>query len=354
VKSIPDFEYEIILIDYGSDIDISNQLRIALGSIPNLQYSYADFRDRPWSRSHAMNIGFRLAKGKYMFTADIDLIFIPNFWSIINSVKKENEVQFFPFYLLPRFFKYENERELGKNFITITEQGRGISLIPSSVLKMTGGYDERFSYWGYEDNEFHHRCEANGINTIFLSDIPIAHHQWHKSAFEDSDFFPKGWRIIMKTYFEQINFENRKFDLSKQGDLTNNVGWDSNEGLTETTITLDRAESFASLFTKIDFLYTRLAEAGGIKITISLEDFEKFQKATLTRFVNLLNRVANTCKMKHLKVVSKYRAGHMSYNEIRDVCSSFVFIKQVPISDYGLTLSKIEKKVVVKLYKSSR
>ena len=102
VQSLKDFE--LIFIDYGSDIPLAKQVEALFGEYDFVKYYYSDSRGRFWNRAHAVNTGFRFSAGEKIFISDIDIIYHPDFLKSIAAFNLENTFYTFSCYYLPEGF----------------------------------------------------------------------------------------------------------------------------------------------------------------------------------------------------------------------------------------------------------
>lgn len=198
-------DFEVVFVDYGSDRDIARNVADLLEIYPFVQYLYTDTTGKPWNRSHALNIGIKCSNSAFVFTADIDMVFIPDFVSQLHKIKSVQKATFFPCYLLPS--KFNDWHKLFKlhDFEQTNEQGLGLSLIPKKALEEIHGYDEYYSFWGREDNDLYKRLKSLGLEANYHSDDVLMYHQWHEPTIASHELFPNHWRYFMRNYFNNNN-----------------------------------------------------------------------------------------------------------------------------------------------------
>ncbi len=61
----------------------------------------------------------------------------------------------------------------------------GLFMLHNDIIKTAGGFDERFTVWGGEDNEISYRLQGNGFSKILLPVVPI--HLPHDHALLEKD-----------------------------------------------------------------------------------------------------------------------------------------------------------------------
>ena len=144
------------------------------------RYIYSDNRGRLWSRSIALNIGIREARGEYVFTNDVDMLF-PS--KVLEYLSEE---------LDPAYAYHVKSNYLDKEFADwgnidavplggYDGSGRGIMVVPRKHLEKMRGYDEFYFYWGSEDRDLSSRLTAMDIHEKPIPDTIYLHHQWHPS-----------------------------------------------------------------------------------------------------------------------------------------------------------------------------
>ena len=105
-------DFEIIFVDQGSKILLSEQLNVLLNSYENTKYIFNNSRGYYWNKSNALNIGIKAAKGEFVIIADVDLIFPEYFLELIlQKVTDFNFITFNSLYLA----EYQDAQILLKN-----------------------------------------------------------------------------------------------------------------------------------------------------------------------------------------------------------------------------------------------
>lgn len=227
LKSQTNTNFELIFVDYGSDLELANKVEFYLQEIDFCTYVYHDSRGRSWSRSHALNIGGQLAKGNFLYFTDIDLLFHPNYIQHLNTIKQLDQHIYTRVYYLPEEFTsfdnlYTDNVYYYKQCEISHTSGKGILLCSKEVFCEIGGYDEYYCDWGIEDNDIYIRLVNSGYqenwtdNTIF----PV-YHAWHPPA-ENSIEFPDKWLDDSAFYYtiNQKNILRNKYGYGKLISIT--------------------------------------------------------------------------------------------------------------------------------------
>jgi hypothetical protein len=114
-----------------------------------------------WNQGGARNLGFFVAPTQWVFCSDIDHVLLFESFDKLYAMQKQKR----EYYKVARIINEDLNTELTK----ITGGGY---LINKDDFFDIGGYDEDFSgHYGYEDLNFHHRAETNGIIAKLLPDI---------------------------------------------------------------------------------------------------------------------------------------------------------------------------------------
>lgn len=175
-------KFNVIFIDYGSDVSVSKEISMLVSSFDFCKYIYSDTRGWPWNRSKALNIGIRQSETKYVMTSDIDLIFDNYFVErMMEHVGENSAVHASCYYLPPNFKRWNDLSKLNTTFGAPCKDALGLLLLLSkeNYVKV-GGFDEYYQFWGVEDRDLEHRLIKSGIKTKWLDLTKcILYHQWH-------------------------------------------------------------------------------------------------------------------------------------------------------------------------------
>ncbi|WP_278020440.1 glycosyltransferase family 2 protein [Flavobacterium ginsengisoli] len=175
-------DFEVVFVDYGSNSVSASNIKDLVANYKFVKYIYNYSEFQPWSRAKAINIGLKNATTEYIFTADVDMIFNPNFVCKLHELKNPLKGYYFKV-----GFLNEKESESDKKFQDLEIDfssgvgAQGLSLFHLNSLKEVRGYDEFLHFWGAEDIDIHNRLEKNGVESIFYSEEILMLHQWHTS-----------------------------------------------------------------------------------------------------------------------------------------------------------------------------
>ncbi len=198
--------FEIIFIDYGSDLIIQKEIEKLCGEFPQVKYYFFNTQYQMWSRAHALNLGILQAKGRFLVIVDIDLIYSPKFTDLLKKKIDDNTfVQYQCYYMPEKQQDYQN-LDFSKTYpykVSSTEFAAGLIAIPIEKMYAIGGYDEYFKVWGVEDMDLKKRLLAAGMQSKVLSiDEAPTFHQWHASA-SDENLMPALWLSAMEKYAKE-------------------------------------------------------------------------------------------------------------------------------------------------------
>lgn len=196
--------FEVIFIDSGSDMPYKVKSEQLMHSYSFANYIYNDTRGMPWNKAHALNIGIRVAKGKYILTSDIDMIYSENILKeAIGQIKANYQLNSMVYFLPKSFSNWESLRDKPLNFPKSNTDGKGgFHLVEKKKIESINGYDEYFSFWGIEDRDLFHRLDQLGLKSIWLTltYTPI-YHQWHPLTSNSQKNWPNKWWDNMNIHF---------------------------------------------------------------------------------------------------------------------------------------------------------
>ena len=325
--------YKVAIVDYGSTNDLSKSIKIFTKPLKNWQYFYCESTGLPWNRSHALNIGIRNSQTEYVFTADIDLLFDPDFTAHLEGLMNHHDAVFMPCYLLPKKFDRWNDYFKLKNFEKTTEQGKGLSLIKTSILKEIQGYDEFYNYWGREDNDLYNRLVSMNINPVFIHDPCLLYHQWHPLTAHSHQTIPTNWNEYMKNYFSW-----------KQGAIRNDENWGKLLSRADRVAlrVQQSAEPFHIFFENIrgdQLMFLETLVTGqfhnnkNIFLVVHSNDIKQYTESRSAQCISMVNSLLSSIN-SHIRITSENRSLYYSVYEIRDKLIHFVLNHLWWVKDY--------------------
>jgi glycosyltransferase involved in cell wall biosynthesis len=211
-------DFEVLFVDYGSQPQTAQAVQKIVEQHTFARYIYAETRGYAWNRSHALNIGGKLASGEYLMTTDVDMIYAPDMLDVFMEHAADNlELHIIPFLLPEHFSDWGNVNAYrGKFEYGPVNMLGACQMIATRVFQEMRGYDEYYRYYGVEDRDINERLRLLGIEEKRLNDKSAMFHQWHPSAnYNVRDLLPEGVMGRMETHFHRYQHET----------LRNNDNW---------------------------------------------------------------------------------------------------------------------------------
>jgi glycosyltransferase involved in cell wall biosynthesis len=174
--------FKVVFIDYGSEEDLASQVKMLTESYDFASYEYLFTRHQPWNKGKALNYAIKKIDSDYCFNADVDMIFHPEFTSIIEKKINPNKLIYFQVGFLSQeeSVKSLNFNDYKINLLTNNE-ATGMTIFSVAKLKSVHGFDEFFHFWGSEDTDIHNRLKTYGCEIEFYNSKLLMLHQWHNN-----------------------------------------------------------------------------------------------------------------------------------------------------------------------------
>jgi len=187
-------DFELLFVDYGSRPELSAAARALVERAPFGRYLASQTRGHAWSRSQALNIGGRRARGELLATTDVDMIFDPGVVEALLHHANDDRVVYGRVHFLPRGFRDWGRvsDQVGKVPVSGPTGLGGLCCLPTARFREIRGFDEHYRYWGIEDRDLNLRLRRLGMKEVWMEGAPIF-HQWHPRQDEKtSGFLPLG------------------------------------------------------------------------------------------------------------------------------------------------------------------
>ena len=204
--------FELIFIDYGSDLDVADAVQQLLSNYSFVKYIYTDTRGWFWNRAHALNTGLVNSKGKYIISSDIDMIHAPNFIEQLDKIVEPDVLYHYRCYYLPENYKYDHRNLNGKaqaDYPVSSKNARGLLVIDKATCLRIDGWNEKFKIYGGEDNDISQKLLNAGLQLQWL---PInkftTYHQWHPTHKKNIEVLPYKWKKKIMDYLVPTNHKN--------------------------------------------------------------------------------------------------------------------------------------------------
>lgn len=352
-----DSDFEIIFVDYGSIRKVSqvtNELILSYKGL-NIRYIYNNTQGMPWNRAHALNTGIHFANADYVFTADIDLIFKKKFISVLKNIAFINKAFFFPVFLLPKRFANWAYLETNEDLQRTGNQGLGISLIPTTIVKKIKGYDEFYSFWGYEDNDLYQRIRNIGTETKFYDEEVLIYHQWHPDFFDNHDRFPKGWRMFMDNYFKTMLNKDIVRNGNNWGVLCNSSERPALSILNDPYSHFEDVhgeELYINFF--LNQSIKKLRDGKFLSLQFRAEKYKIYKTSLATKFIDTMNKFLKRNGKIPFVLTSKYKEKNLSVYDVRDILVNFVILNKQHIRDYAIQILDSENIIKFVLIKQNK
>lgn len=202
-QSIQDFE--LLFIDYGSDLETADDIKSLVEIYPFTKYIYNDTRGWFWNRAHALNTGIRLAKGEITVLWDIDLIVENDFLEKLSEIDFEQVFTTHNCYYLPKGVNLKDD--LNNQVNNFKQAYVGLVAVKTEFIQKIKGFDEFYQVWGVEDEDLISKFSESGlIRRKISADEITVYHQWHPSQ---NPSIPDPWYLAMVNHYCSGNNYNK-------------------------------------------------------------------------------------------------------------------------------------------------
>jgi glycosyltransferase involved in cell wall biosynthesis len=225
-QTLPRSSYEIILINYGGD-DEEKTKNLVRNIDPKINYIYTHEKGI-WCNARARNIGVRAAKSDLICFLNPDGLFDEN---LLEEILRIHRLHSRGVLIQGRRYdltaEYTN-RVLKGNFdsdlkhIFKTFQGKlhgdaaegDCQSFPKQTFLDIGGYDEDYSGWGADDNDFADRIVEYGLPKVWIDHRQCQLlHLYHARSYKNID---RNRRIYNKRKGKIIRNEGREWGQLKE------------------------------------------------------------------------------------------------------------------------------------------
>lgn len=219
-------EFKVIFVDYGSSEKVASEVVKLISQYSFVTYKHSHCGLQLWSRAKAINVGLHFVTTDFVFIADIDMIFSPDFVHVLENIKDPKKSIYFKVGFLD-----EKESQTSKKFEDYTiaykssPGAQGLSLFPTKALLSIRGFDEFFHLWGGEDEDVHARLKMIGLEVAFFDQKIVMLHQWH-STYRNS-LNKKLTVSLQHDTIAKINQEHFRVNLKLKNSIVNKENWGS-------------------------------------------------------------------------------------------------------------------------------
>lgn len=168
--------YEIVVVDDGSTDDTPALIERLRTQSPGWQYLWQENR----GRSHARNVGIRMAQGELVVFIDSDVVVVPSFLEThlkLHDAHAGQKVFVQGLSVNTDCFEDPLSTPINATHFSAAFFATNNVSVPKAFLVEVGGFDESFTEYGWEDLELGLRLKAIGVD-IVRSREAVGFH-WH-------------------------------------------------------------------------------------------------------------------------------------------------------------------------------
>jgi len=338
-----DFDsFEIIFLDYGSDPEISQEMRLFCENLSAVRYFYAETRGWLWCKPHALNLAYAQARGEFLVMVDADMIHPSKFAEKLLKYLHTDKIVHYRCRYLPENYAVDMKNidyNQINNFILSDEHATGLFVVSRQKMMETGGSNEFYMIWGMEDTDASQRLQNAKLSLQWLDlEETTVLHQWHPVAHQNA-ILPYNWRYVVRDYGLKYGGEPAKkyYDIPNgleiryrpALELVNSESWNKLEQY-------QLKNPLQSAFLEFEHLFENQEFSNGIYIEYAHSDFENIQSNT-GRITSLFNNFL-------AKTGTGYRLINQDHNltfiTIRDFLYYFILFKRHWIRDYHFDVRK--------------
>ena len=334
--------FELIFVDYGSDVDYSEEVSLLLTEYPFAYYYYCATNGKLWNRGHALNVGIQKASGSVCVLFDIDLVVEKEFLEKLNEINYEKEFSIHDCYYLP---EHTDEIPVGlhHNDINYPASYVGLCTVARSILLEQKGFDEYYQIWGAEDSGLYKKLEQAGLKRrpVSVNEIAIF-HQWHP---RHARIHPDFWYIKMmerlagdfshaKSTFGVLLSEKDRpvFEFLKNKNNTDvHISIPSNGGL--------------MIFNEFVLAFEKMNK--GESMSVFFQYPQTTFNSTSQRIKNTINRLLKSTKLNIRLINQKQVEKEALLDSVRSFIHYFLGINRDRLIDYHLTWKDDELNLLI-------
>ena len=254
---------EVVIADYGSEHPEGYR-----ESLETLGAKYFYFEtDGIWSRSRALNLGIREARGTYVVTTDSDMVFTPGTFPRILELLRSTENSYFIVQCrdLPEGIKHQDIENGVFSWDQLESVSRlrprwgmgGLIAFSMDAYVELRGLDERLHTYGGEDIDLAKRLGRIGLRRVWVDEPQVKmFHVWHPSSLESAEKTAAGKAAVV---------ENRRIHLNDASTCRNLEKWEGRPSEAAPLVTVA-----ISTFNRAEYLEESLKSV----LAQSFRDFE--------------------------------------------------------------------------------
>ncbi len=324
--------FKVLFIDYGSKLEIANDVSTLVNSYDFAEYHYNDTRGKVWNRSHALNTAIRLVETEFVFTSDIDMIYKPGFIDHLYENLGNNKANFYTAVMLPDGMVPDTTKDYPEIPRTL-DNAMGWAIIPVAALKEINGYDEFYCIYGKEDNDIADRLRLKGLNVKYIQDIWM-YHYYHPHVPRQKGIMPSMWFLFLDEYYKEMKsviVRNNKIEWGSTISLKERQVSNLTDAL-NTSLNLKNisAKYFAYA---IENALTELNSGDISAITVNQEYLNTLFNSKPFKISSSLNRIFLKFNIP-LAIHSKFANNFTDVEQVRDEFLYFTINNRYKIRDY--------------------
>ena len=210
--------FEVVFVDYGSRDQFALPVKNVIEKLSFAKYYYIAHEGLLWNKSKALNFGLRVAKGEYVFIADVDIIFHSNSTNLFESLIGSNTAILFSLSYLSHEESNKTNKGVFFEDLVVSHTGNvnGMVLAPKKAIENVHGLDEFFHFYGSEDVDLFERLKQSGLEIINCKELYFK-HLWHPiyNLYNDSKMSnePRLYNIKRINQQHFFNNKNRKITI---------------------------------------------------------------------------------------------------------------------------------------------
>lgn len=208
-------DVEVLITDYGSDPEQAAELqRLA----PRYGATVIRVDDSgPWNKPRALNIAIKRARGRYVMTTDVDMIYAPNYLRSMLDVQAEHRDGALVLCQCHDLGPETVGQRVELADLPALRQGStlrsrlgigGCMAATTAWFHHARGFDQRMTRWGAEDQDLADRAARSGLTHVWMSDRTSMLHQYHPTLKYDSRWQTRRnrWRLRLTGWIVQKNW----------------------------------------------------------------------------------------------------------------------------------------------------
>ncbi len=334
--------FELIFVDYGSNMDVSASVNEYIESHDFAKYIYVDSKGMFWNRAQALNIGTKYSSGDILLYYDIDLI-IPNTF-LEQLVTKDFNQCFYSFSCYYLNADYNYLEDINLDIRNVKYSYVGMCAISKQLIDVVDGYDEFYMVWGVEDDDLYKKLNLSGCSRIELGYPEFRiYHQPHEL---ESSPKPDMWFLTMLHQYQFKKSITNILDLTFIHDRPARAAFLNGSYKNHIRLQLNEHRSI--------LVYNQFMLDFFDKPNNQLYWFEysrsKLHKGALAPIVKMINKLLSKQHYFNYLFIHKYshkQNDKLNFDDVQGFIKYFIGISRKYIYDYNLCITENDIKLVI-------